>query len=93
MTNTPLIIPGTVEVNPGPVAKKNNLSFVVWNLDSIPARDYTRIPLIESFQATYEFDIFGVCESLLNNDITNEDIVVTGFSPEHAQVDKPENVR
>ena len=34
------------EVNTGPVTKKTNLSFAVWNL-------------IESFQAIYEFDIFG----------------------------------
>ena len=66
LMNSPLIISGEVEVNPGPVTKKTKLSFAVWNLDSLPARDFARIPLIESFQATYEFDIFGVCESLLN---------------------------
>ena len=47
MIETLLILSGTVEVNPGPVTKKTNLSFTVWNLDSIPARDYARIPLIE----------------------------------------------
>ena len=39
-----LIIAG-IESNPGPITKKN-LSFAVWNLDSLPARDYARIPLI-----------------------------------------------
>ncbi len=53
---------GTVVVNPGPASKNTKLSFAVWNLDSIPARDFARIPLIETFQATYDFDIFGVCE-------------------------------
>ena len=56
---TLLILSGTIEVNPGPVNKKTNLSFAVWNLDSIHVRDYSRILLIESFQATYELDIFG----------------------------------
>ena len=88
-----LILSGTVEINPGPVTKKTSLSFAVWNLDSIPARDYARIPLIESFQATYEFDIFGVCESLLNKDIPNDDIYTNGFSPEPFRADKPENSR
>ena len=60
----------------------------MWNLDSIPARDYTRIPLIESFQSTYNFDIFGVCESLLS-----EDILIDGFSPEHFRADKLGNSR
>ena len=67
-----LIISGTVHTNPGAVnLTKTNLSFAVWNLDIIPARDYARIPLIEPFQATYDFDIFGVCESLLNSDDIN----------------------
>ena len=80
---TLLFLSGTVKLNPGPVKSKvANLSFAVWNLDSIPARNYARIPLIETFQSTYNVDIFGVCESLLNNDIPNEDIFVNGFSPE-----------
>ena len=88
-----LILSGTVEINHGPVTKKTSLSFAVWNLDSIPARDYARIPLIESFLATYEFDIFGVCKSLLNKDIPNDDIYINGFSPEPFHSDKPENSR
>ena len=71
-----LIISGTVHTNPGPVKlTKTKLSFAVWNLDNIPARDYIRIPVIESFQATYDFDIFGVGESLLHKDIHNDDTV------------------
>ena len=36
-----LILAGHVEKNPGPLyTKLNNFSFAVWNLDSIPARDY-----------------------------------------------------
>ena len=64
-----LIIAG-IESNPGPISKKN-LSFAVWNLDSLPAHDYARIPLIESLQAEYKFDIFGVCESALTGSIPN----------------------
>jgi hypothetical protein len=56
-----LVLSVTVELNPGPVkSKKSNFSFAVWNLDSIPAREYARIPLIETFQSTYNVDIFGV---------------------------------
>ena len=67
-----------------------NLSFALWYLDSIPARNYARI---DTFQSTYNVDIFGVCESLLNNDIPDEDIFVNGFSPEPFRADKPENSR
>ena len=86
-----LIISGTVHTNQDPVKlTKTKLSFAVWNL---PARDFARIPLIESFQATYDFDIFGVCESLLSKDIHNDDINISGFSAEPFRADKPENSR
>ena len=88
-----LVISG-IEINPGPnISKKSKLSFAVWNLDSIPARDFARIALIESFQASYNFDIFGVCESLVNKKINNEDILINGFSSEPLRADKPENTR
>ena len=58
--------------------KISNLSFAVLNLDSLHAREYARIPLIESFQATYYY-IFGICESFLTEDIPNEDIFIIGF--------------
>ena len=89
-----LFISGTVEINPGPLqTKKSNLSFAVWNLDSLPARDFARIPLIESFQASYDFDLFGVCESSLRKDITNEDIFIGGFAPDPYRSDKPIHIR
>ena len=89
-----LVLSGTVETNPGPVqSTKKNLLFAMWNLDSIPAHEYARIPLIETFQATYNFYIFGVCESLLSDTIPNEDIFINGFSPDPFRVDKPLNRR
>ena len=88
-----LIISG-IEVDPGHVlSKKTKLSFAVWNLDRIPAREFERILLNETFQATYDFDLFGVCESLSNKDIVKGDILINGFSPDPLRVDKPENIR
>ena len=49
--------------------------------------------MIETFQATYDFDLFGVCESLLDNNITNDDIFINGFSPEPFRADKVGNIR
>ena len=89
-----LLISGTVEVNPGPNnTKEKKLSFAVWNLDSLPARDFARIPLIEAFQNTYDFDMLGVCESMLNSTISNEDIFIDGFSPDPFRADKNLNIR
>jgi len=89
-----LMVSGNIEKNPGPTQKiKTKLSFAVWNLDSLPAREYARIPLIETFQATYDFDLFGVCESSLNTSIPNEAIFISGFSPDPFRADKLPNTR
>ena len=89
-----LIMSGSIEMNPGPTqTKKSNLSFAVWNLDSLPARDYARIQVFDSFQASYDFDIFGVCESFLNKDVPNGNIFIDGFSADPFRADKPLNIR
>ena len=89
-----LIISGSLKINPASNNENTRrLSFAVWNLDCIPAREYARIPLIETLQATYSFDLFGVCESSIRHDIPNEDICIDGFSPEPFRSDKPINTR
>ena len=91
---TLLILSGNVAKNPGPSQPtKTKLSFAIWNLDSLPAREFARIPLIETFQATYSFDLFGVVESSLNNSIKNESIFISGYSPDPFRADKPETNR
>ena len=87
-----LIRSGNVKTNPGPYnTKSSNLSFGVWN--TIPARDYARIPLIETLQATYNFDIFSICESSLTGNISNDDIIISGFSQQPFRSDKPALLR
>ena len=88
-----LFISGTIELNPGPVSPQKKLSFAIWNLDSLPARDFARIPLIESLQNINDFDMFGVCESMLTTNILNEDICINGFSPDPFRSDKDLNTR
>ena len=88
-----LILSDSVDINPGPINLNNQkLSFAVWKLDSIPARNFNRLPQIECFQSVYNFDIFGVCESSLTNQIPNEDIKLSGFSPLPFRFGKQDNV-
>ena len=83
-----LILSGSVEIN----VNNQKLSFAVWNLDSIPARNFNRFPQIECFQSVYNFDIFGVWESSFTNQIPNEDIKLSGFTPLPFRFDKQDNV-
>ena len=89
--STLLVLAG-IEVNPGPTPQRK-LSFAVWNLDSLPARDFARIPLIEAFQAEHHLDFFGICETALTSDITNESIFIDGFSPDPIRADKADDTR
>ena len=85
-----LVSSGSVETNPGPKPDiKNYLSFAMWNLDSLPARDYSRISVIESLQAVHDFDLFAICESSLHEQISNENLLIHGFAPEPLRADKP----
>ena len=57
-----LIISGSVEPNPGrATSEKKHLPLL--SETGRPARNFEGIPLIESLQNTFDFNMFGVCES------------------------------
>ena len=87
---TLLVSSGSVETNPGPfIDTYNTLSFATWNLDSLPAREFSRISVIESLQAVLNSDIFAVCESSLHEHIPNENISIHGFPLIHTERTNP----
>ena len=69
---------GTVEKNPGPPINKINLG--VWNLDSLLARDGVKKSFIEGLDSSYNFDLFGVCETYLTSNVDDSSLKITGFS-------------
>ena len=69
---------GTVEKNPGPPI--NNINFGVWNLDSLLARDGVKKSFIEGLDSSYNFDLFGVCETYLASHVDNSLLKINGFS-------------
>ena len=74
-----LLRSGNVERNPGP--QSNSFSIGCWNIDSLLARDGVKKNYIESIQNIHQFDLFGICETYLNQNTKSEEIVVEGFSP------------
>ena len=48
-----ILLSGDVELNPGP----ETLDFCCWNLKSIIAYDFLRIPLTEAYNAVYNHDL------------------------------------
>ena len=61
----------------------------MWNLDSLLARGFSRIPVIESLQTVHNFDLLAICESSLSTRIPNDKIFIHGFSPDPFRADKP----
>ena len=49
--------------------------------------------LTETLLATYNFDILGICESSFTGTISNDDIFISGFSPQPLRSDKPALLR
>ena len=87
-----LILCGDIELNPGP--DKNGhlggkINFGFWNLNSIIAREGCKLNHIEALQSCNQYDLFGVCETWLNDKIDNKSIEIHGFAPEPLRADSP----
>ena len=59
-----LILSGNVHENPGPI--DCNLKFFHWNLDSITARDNTKISLIEAYNSVFNYDLIAISDTRLD---------------------------
>ena len=87
--DTLLILSGDIEKNPGPSKIKNNLNFGFWNVDSLLSKEGARIPRIECLDAIHNFDLFGVCESYLNDAVELNDLNMHGFCSPPFRADCP----
>ena len=77
-----LIISGNVHKNPGPVHGSRDeglLKFMHWNVNSLLAHDFIRIPLIQSVNACNDYDIIAITETALNSDISDDQLDLEGF--------------
>ena len=61
----------------------------MWNLDSLPAIGFSRIPVVESFQTDHNFDPLAICEFSLSTQIPKDKIFIHGFSPDPFRADTP----
>lgn len=90
VTNLLLTTFGTIERNPGPISSCNKVKFATWNVDSLLARDGSKISIIEGLDACHNFDMFGICESYLTDKIPENDLKISGFSPLPFRADSKE---
>ncbi len=71
-----LLLHGDIEKNPGPP-----LSYMHWNVNSLTADQFARIPLLQAHAAIHGFHLIAITESGLTNLTTNEAIEIPGYTP------------
>ena len=69
---------GDIETNPGP--EHSTFNFCSWNLNSIFAHDFTRVSLIEAYNAVYYYDLIGIVETHLDSTVDESRLDLTGYS-------------
>ena len=81
---------GDIHPNPGP-SSSSFFNFAHWNLNSLTAHDFARIPILETFAIQENLNLLAITESALKKDVPNNKIDIDGFS--HIRNDLPPNDR
>ena len=76
-----LVNSGDIETNPGH-RKSSPIKFCHWNLNGLAAHDFVKVPLIEAFTITHNFNILCLPETFLDStiDLNIENINIDGYS-------------
>ena len=70
-----LLLSGDIETNPGPVSSNLELlSICHWNLNSIAAENFVKLPLLEAYVTANKFDIICLSETFLDSTFLNDDL-------------------
>ena len=78
ITFSSILLSGDIEPNPGP--NTSMFSFCSWNLNSIRAHDFVRIPLIEAYNSVYNYDLLGIVETHLDSSVEDNKLILPGYT-------------
>ena len=76
-----LVNSGAIETNPDP-KKSSPIKFCHWNLNGLAAHDFIKVPLIEAFIPTHNFDFLCLSETFLDStiDLNDENMNIHDYS-------------
>ena len=65
-----------------PGQNDHNIKFCHWNLNGLAAHDFIKVPLVEAFITSNNFDLVCLSETFLDSTIPNDDvnIQINGYS-------------
>ena len=87
-----LLLSEDIKTNPGP-KRSSNIKFYHWNLNGLAAHDSIKVPLVEAFITSNNFDLVCLSETFLDSTIPNDDvnIQINGYSLVRA--DHPNDIK
>ena len=90
-----LFICGGIELNSGPKNKDSCYNFLIcyWNLNSITARNFAKVNLLQAYNAIHDFDMICMSQSYLDLSVSfdNDNLYVKDYKLVRA--DHPGNVK
>ena len=69
-----LLLSGDIEINPGP--KRSSINFCHWNLNGVISHDFIKVPLVDVFITSNNFDLVCLSETFLDSTIPNDDVKI-----------------
>ena len=90
-----ILLSGDVKLNPGPPKKDLHYNFSVchWNLNSLPAHDFSKMNSFIAYNRIHSYDLICFSETFLDSSFTDNDrdLVLTGYKLYRA--DHPSNTK
>ena len=87
-----LLLSGDIETNPGP-KRSSNIKFCHWNLNGLAAHDFIKVPLVEAFITSNNFDLVCLSETFLDSTIPNDDVNTQINAYSLLRADHPNNIK
>ena len=87
-----LLLSGDIETNPGP-KRSSNIKFCHWNLNGLAAHDFIKVPLVEAFITSNNFDLVCLSETFLDSTILNEDVNIQMKGYSFLRADHPNDIK
>ena len=85
-------ISGDIEISPCP-KRSSNIKFCHWNLNGLPAHDFIKVPLVETFITSNNFDLVCLFETFLNSTIPNDDVNIQINGYPLLRADHPNDIK
>ena len=75
-----IILSNDIHLNPEPYFHNSFLNFSCWNLNSLAKDNFQRVGLIEADISTYNYDLFSICETSLNDTVKLPETLINDYT-------------